>query len=52
MRMYEKIRLNKETPYRKVFHSSVARGIVDAGSGRTCDTKELRAELASRRISR
>jgi predicted transcriptional regulator len=51
MRMYEKRCLNKEL-HRKALIDSVARGIVDADSGRTCDTNELRTALASRRINR
>jgi prevent-host-death family protein len=39
-----------ELVYKKLFLDSVSRGIADADSGRTLSTKELRAELTSRRI--
>jgi antitoxin YefM len=38
-----------ELVYRKSFFDSVGRGIADADSGRTYQTKELRAALSSRR---
>jgi len=38
-----------ELVYRKSFLDSVAKGIADAGSGRTCSADEIRATLAAKR---